>query len=371
MPSCLWLVGRGYSGLFNILRGDFHVVPTMSISALQRRLHQIVHVDENIAAQLRLEKKLQLEDFILPGVGNVTSTPTSAIDSVFLFVDPFQLLLSFQTERCEDGDLGAPTPCRDRIRLFQNGSRSLMETLCVYVGRLRRHLIRGNYADQVDTDIREAFEEDFQQIFRDVKTHSNRMRIRYRTAPPPPRELMSMPATRFPGTKALPHQGNPTWLLQRSRVWATIYMRPPTTPSGTKEGKRGRSGNASAGSTLSRPNCTNTFLSRLIHFSPPRTKFADFCAGMTCTRAQCARNHSARHPNPAERWMSFVGNVPVEVLPVIAANTPTSRAILVKAPHNNGQQDQFESEGGFNRLPTVGGQRGVGAAARSGAVATS
>lgn len=146
------------------------------------------------------------------GIGEGTSTPTSTVDNLLLFVDAFQLVLSVQmTGGGEDGDPGTPASCRDRIRQFQNELRSLAETLGVHVvvARLHTHLTRGNYVDQFDTDTSEAFEKYFQQLLRDLDTPENRTRVTHRTAPPPLEEQVFMPATRFPGTRPPPPTGQP------------------------------------------------------------------------------------------------------------------------------------------------------------------
>lgn len=73
------------------------MVPSMSSSTLQRLLHRKVHVNDSVAAQLRLDKKVQLDELTAPGVGEIKSTPKSAVDNIFLFVDAFNLILSFET----------------------------------------------------------------------------------------------------------------------------------------------------------------------------------------------------------------------------------------------------------------------------------
>lgn len=117
------------------------------------------------------------------------------------------------------------------MRQFQVKLRSLAEDLRVYVVRIRMHLSWGNYAEQVDTNILEAFEINFEQLIRDLDTPASRIRVRYRTSPPPPGEPVSLPETRFPGTKALSRQGSPVSLLQRSCMWVAISKRPPAASS--------------------------------------------------------------------------------------------------------------------------------------------
>lgn len=142
-------------------------------------------MDDGVAAQLRLEKQVQLKDFTAPGVGEIKSIPTSAVDDILLFVDAFHSAMSFET--AGDEDAGAPAPCRDRIHLFQNDPRSLTDKVRADVVRFHVDLTQGQYADQVDTDRRKAFEEHFQQLVQDLDTSAGQPRIRYRTAPPPAR----------------------------------------------------------------------------------------------------------------------------------------------------------------------------------------
>lgn len=88
-------LGHTYPLLF-ILRGGFYGVRAMSTSTLQRLLHETLHVDDGVADQLRPEKEIQLKDLTAAGGGKTHSTPSSTVHNIFLFVNAFNLVLSFE-----------------------------------------------------------------------------------------------------------------------------------------------------------------------------------------------------------------------------------------------------------------------------------
>lgn len=155
----------------------------MSTSALRRLFYETIHVDDGAAAQLRLEKEVHLKDSKPPGVGEIQSTPSSAVDNMFLLVDALNLILSFETG--SDGDPETFASCRDRFRLIQNEWRRLVDKSPAYLVWFRVALTRGKYPDQVDTDIRESFQAYFQQLIQDFDAPTSKLHIRYYTVPRP------------------------------------------------------------------------------------------------------------------------------------------------------------------------------------------
>lgn len=243
-------VGLGYSGpLSTSYEGaSTWCLPCLDRSTHQRVLHRTVHVDDGVTAQLRFKKNIQLKDFTAPGVREIKTTPTTAVDNIFMFVNAFNLVLSF--EMGGGGDSGTPTPWHDQFCLIQDGLRSLVQKVRAYVVRFCVDFTRTICRSSGHRHTRS-----FQGRLPAACSRSRRFRkapphqVSHCTPPSPTRRASGDPNAQFPSTRALVQHGGDSCLLQRSRMEDRHKGPQSAAPQGTKDGKRSRCGKASSGDT--------------------------------------------------------------------------------------------------------------------------
>lgn len=222
-----------------------------------------------------------------------------------------------------------PSLRRDQIRLTQGELRPLADNVrAFFFICLRAVLTRGLYAGEVDTELRKALLSDFQHLSNSLDVPASKIRLIHPYTPPPPGEPVAIPAFNFIHTHPFVQENGTSRLLHRSHMWVVISKRPhPAAASSPKDGNWPRPGKTSAAAKPPRPtsrHSPSTFLNRLIHVSTPKIVCAEFYVGLPSTPRRCDREHTVRHPNPRERWISFAGHVPQEVQQKNAAVEPPS-----------------------------------------------
>lgn len=156
------------------------------LPTLQDLLCETIHVDEAVAAQLRLEETIQIKGFVPPGAGCLNSIPVPAVDNIYLFVEAFNSVLSLNMGG--EGGLGAPTSWRDRTRTLEDELRSIVENIRVYLLAHQAVLTQRPFADHLDEVLRDAFQSDFRDWTCDAWKIAGRIRSAFPTIPPPPGE---------------------------------------------------------------------------------------------------------------------------------------------------------------------------------------
>lgn len=90
----------------------------------------------------------------------------STTDNVHLFVKAFETVLAFNTE--VNAGYGAPTLCRDGVRIWRDEFRPMVTKIRDYLVLHRAALVRRLFADHIDDEHREALQPEFQRLIDDT-----------------------------------------------------------------------------------------------------------------------------------------------------------------------------------------------------------
>lgn len=130
------------------------------------------------------------------------------------------MVLSSKTEG--DGGCSSLASCCDRIRILRHKLRSLVEKNRDSLVYHRAALAGSLFADHVDSDLRNAFQNDFKPLIDEIGEAVSKIQLAHRNTPPSPGEATPTPAISFIGAGVLVQEGGTSCLLERARMWTAV-----------------------------------------------------------------------------------------------------------------------------------------------------